>query len=285
MIIIDLSQVMIATLMAQLGNHTNAEVDENLLRHMVLNSIRANKVKFSPEYGEFVIAADGKMSWRKEFFPYYKANRKRDRDASELNWNLIFESLNKIRDELKTYFPYRVIHLDGAEADDVIAILVKNRTNGMEKTLVLSGDKDFQQLQRYANVKQYSPVLKKFITCKNPEAFLKEHIIRGDVGDGIPNFLSSDDSLVTGTRQKPISSKKLESWLSADPDEFCTESMLRGFKRNQQLVDFDFIPKEIERAILDEYAAQADKGRGQLFNYFVTNKLKGLTEAINDFWC
>ena len=283
MIIIDLSQVMIATLMAQLGNHTNAEVDENLLRHMVLNSIRANKVKFSPEYGEFVIAADGKMSWRKEFFPYYKANRKRDRDASELNWNLIFESLNKIRDELKTYFPYRVIHLDGAEADDVIAILVKNRTNGMEKTLVLSGDKDFQQLQRYANVKQYSPVLKKFITCKNPEAFLKEHIIRGDVGDGIPNFLSSDDSLVTGTRQKPISSKKLESWLSADPDEFCTESMLRGFKRNQQLVDFDFIPKEIERAILDEYAAQADKGRGQLFNYFVTNKLKGLTEAINDF--
>jgi hypothetical protein len=283
MIIIDLSQVMIATLMAQLGNHTNAEVDENLLRHMVLNSIRANKVKFSPEYGEFVIAADGKMSWRKEFFPYYKANRKRDRDASELNWNLIFESLNKIRDELKTYFPYRVIHLDGTEADDVIAILVKNRTNGMEKTLVLSGDKDFQQLQRYANVKQYSPVLKKFITCKNPEAFLKEHIIRGDVGDGIPNFLSSDDSLVTGTRQKPISSKKLESWLSADPAEFCTESMLRGFKRNQQLVDFDFIPKEIERAILDEYAAQADKGRGQLFNYFVTNKLKGLTEAINDF--
>lgn len=283
MIIIDLSQVMIATLMAQLGNHTNAEVDENLLRHMVLNSIRANKVKFSPEYGEFVIAADGKMSWRKEFFPYYKANRKRDRDASELNWNLIFESLNKIRDELKTYFPYRVIHLDGTEADDVIAILVKNRTNGMEKTLVLSGDKDFQQLQRYANVKQYSPVLKKFITCKNPEAFLKEHIIRGDIGDGIPNFLSSDDSLVAGTRQKPISSKKLESWLSADPAEFCTESMLRGFKRNQQLVDFDFIPKEIERAILDEYAAQADKGRGQLFNYFVTNKLKGLTEAINDF--
>jgi hypothetical protein len=283
MIIIDLSQVMIATLMAQLGNHTNAEVDENLLRHMVLNSIRANKVKFSSEYGEFVIAADGKMSWRKEFFPYYKANRKRDRDASELNWNLIFESLNKIRDELKTYFPYRVIHLDGAEADDVIATLVKNRTNGMEKTLILSGDKDFQQLQRYANVKQYSPVLKKFITCKNPEAFLKEHIIRGDVGDGIPNFLSSDDSLVTGTRQKPIASKKLESWLSADPVEFCTESMLRGFKRNQQLVDFDFIPKEIERAILDEYAAQADKGRGQLFNYFVTNKLKGLTEAINDF--
>ena len=283
MIIVDLSQVMIATLMAQLGNHTNAEVDENLLRHMVLNSIRANKVKFSSEYGEFVIAADGKRSWRKDVFAFYKANRKRDRDASELNWNLIFESLNKIRDELKTYFPYRVIHIENAEADDVIATLIKERVTGFEKVLILSGDKDFQQLQRYPNVKQYSPVLKKFITCKNPDTFLKEHIIRGDTGDGIPNFLSADDSLVSGTRQKPISSKKLETWITAEPTEFCNQDMLRGFKRNEQLVDFDFIPSNVSEAIVDEYDAQSNKDRSQLFNYFVTNKLKGLTDAINDF--
>jgi len=283
MIIIDLSQVMIATLMAQLGNHTNADVDENLLRHMVLNSLRANKVKFSHEYGEFVIAADGKRSWRKDVFAFYKANRKRDRDASELNWNMIFESLNKIRDELKTYFPYRVIHIENAEADDVIATLIKNRTNSFEKVLILSGDKDFQQLQQYPNVKQYSPVLKKFIVCKNPDNFLKEHIIRGDVGDGIPNFLSTDDSLVSGIRQKPISSKKLETWLHNNPTEFCTEDMLRGFRSNEQLIDFDLIPKEIEKNIMDEYERQANKDRSKLFNYFVTNKLKGLLETINDF--
>jgi len=279
----DLSQVMIATLMVQLGNHTNADVDENLLRHMILNSIRANKMKFGPEYGELVIAADAKHSWRKDVFPYYKANRKRDRDASELNWNLIFESLNKIRDELKSVFPYRVIKLDGAEADDVIATLVKNRPHDFDKVLILSGDKDFQQLQQYANVKQYSPVLKKFITCKNPSAFLKEHIIRGDVGDGIPNFLSADDSLVTGTRQKPISSKKLEVWLKTFPIEFCTQDMLRGFKRNQQLVDFEYIPAEIEAAILEEYKNEANKDRTKLFDYFITNKLKNLVESINDF--
>ena len=283
MIIIDLSQVMIATLMVQLGNHTNAEVDENLLRHMILNSIRANKVKFFSEYGEFVIAADDKRSWRREVFPYYKANRKRDRDASELNWNLIFESLHKIKEELKTYFPYRVVQVEGAEADDVIATLVKNRSHDFEKVLILSGDKDFQQLQRYANVKQYSPVLKKFITCKNPDAYLKEHTIRGDVGDGVPNFLSPDNSLVAGTRQKPISSKKLETWLSRDPNEFCTQEMLRGYKRNQQLVDFDYIPPAIEASILEEFKNQDNKDRSKLFNYFVTNKLKGLTEAINDF--
>lgn len=283
MIIIDLSQVMIATLMAQLGNHTNAEVDENLLRHMVLNSIRANKVKFSAEYGEFIIAADAPRSWRRDVFPYYKANRRRDREASELNWTLIFESLNKIRDELKEVFPYPVIQVEGAEADDVIATLVKNRTNDFEKTLILSGDKDFQQLQRYANVKQYSPVLKKFITCKNPDSYLKEHTIRGDIGDGVPNFLSSDDSLVNGTRQKPISSKKLELWLKSEPEQFCTQEMLRGFKRNQQLVDFDYIPKNIEDNIMAEYARQGNKDRTKLFNYFISNKLKNLVEAINDF--
>jgi len=283
MIIIDLSQVMIATLMAQLGNHTNADVDENLLRHMVLNSIRANKVKFSGEFGELVIAADGKRSWRKDVFAFYKANRKRDRDASELNWNMIFESLNKIRDELKTYFPYRVIHIENAEADDVIATLIKNRTNSFEKVLILSGDKDFQQLQQYPNVKQYSPVLKKFIVCKNPDNFLKEHIIRGDVGDGIPNFLSTDDSLVSGIRQKPISSKKLETWIPTAPAQFCTQDMLRGFKRNEQLIDFDFIPDGVSQAILDDYKAQSSKDRSQLFNYFIANKLKGLTDAINDF--
>jgi len=283
MIIIDLSQVMIATLMAQLGNHTNAGVDENLLRHMVLNSIRANKLKFAAEYGEVVIAADDKRSWRREVFPYYKANRKRDRDASELNWNLIFEALNKIREELKTVFPYRVIQVDGAEADDVIATLVKNRKHDFEKVLILSGDKDFQQLQQYANVKQYSPVLKKYITCKNPEVFLKEHIIRGDAGDGIPNFLSADDTFITGSRQKPISSKKVEAWVTANPMQFCTEDMLRGYKRNQILVDFEYIPRNIEVAVMEEYERQSNKDRSQLFNYFIANKLKNLVEAINDF--
>ena len=118
MIIMDLSQVMIATLMVQLGNHTNAELDENLLRHMILNSIRANKIKFGSDYGELVIAADARTTWRREMFPYYKANRKKNRDASELNWTMIFESLHKIREELKANFPYRVIQFDGAEADD-----------------------------------------------------------------------------------------------------------------------------------------------------------------------
>ena len=281
MIILDLSQVMIATLMAQLGNHTNAELDENLLRHMILNSIRANKIKFSAEFGEMVIAADDRKFWRRDLYPYYKANRKKTRDASELNWNVIFDSLNKIREELKESFPYPVVQVDSAEADDVIAVLTKHYN--YDKILILSGDKDFQQLQRYPNVKQYSPVLKKYITCRDPDMFLKEHIMRGDVGDGIPNFLSADATFVDGSRQKPLATKKIEAWLTANPVEFCNVEMLRNYKRNQQLVDFDFIPEDVEQNILAEYKAQSGKDRTKLFNYFISNKLKNLVETINDF--
>jgi hypothetical protein len=272
---------MIATLMAQLGNHTNAELDENLLRHMILNSIRANKMKFSAEFGEMVIAADDRKFWRRDLYPYYKANRKKTRDASELNWNVIFDSLNKIREELKESFPYPVVQVDSAEADDVIAVLTKHYN--YDKILILSGDKDFQQLQRYPNVKQYSPVLKKYITCRDPDMFLKEHIMRGDVGDGIPNFLSADATFVDGSRQKPLATKKVDAWLHANPVEFCNVEMLRNYKRNQQLVDFDFIPEDVEQNILAEYKAQSGKDRTKLFNYFISNKLKNLVETINDF--
>lgn len=282
MIIMDLSQVMIATLMVQLGNHTNAELDENILRHMIINSIRANKVKFEKEFGELVIAVDDRKFWRRDLFPYYKANRKKARDASELNWNMIFESLHKIREELKEFFPYRIIQIEGAEADDVIAILTKNAPKE-SPLLILSGDKDFQQLQKYKNVKQYSPPMKKWIQCRDPEMFLKEHIIRGDIGDGVPNFLSPDDSLVTGTRQKAITKKKLDSWLKKEPEQFCIGDMLRNYKRNQQLVDLSFIPENIEAAILEEYNTQEYGNRSKLFNYFIKFKLKNLLENINDF--
>ncbi len=278
----DLSQIMIATLMVSVGNYTNVEIDENLFRHMCLNSIRANLMKFKDEYGKLVIAADGAHSWRKNVYPYYKANRKKARDESEINWTKVFENLNKVRDELKEYFDFPVIHLDGVEADDVIGVLAKNFN--YEKILILSGDKDFQQLQAYPNVEQYSPVFKKYIKCADPDMFLKEHIIRGDVGDGIPNFLSPDNCLVMGTRQKSISSKKVPGWLKASsPTEFCTEEMLRNYKRNELLIDLSKIPDDIQNQILAEYENQLNKPKADLFDYFMTHRLRNLIENIGDF--
>ena len=284
MIIVDLNQVMISNLMVTLGSHASSTaIEEDLLRHFILNSIRSYNTKFKNEFGEMVIAADGKNCWRKEIFPYYKANRKKSREKSDMDWTAIFESLNKIREELKLFFPYRVIHFEGAEADDVIGTLVHKYGNTNEKILILSGDKDFIQLHTYMNVRQYDPVKKKFITNPNPSIFIKEHIMRGDTGDGIPNFLSADNTFVTAARQKPLSQKKLDSWVRMQPNEFCDDNMLRNYKRNEQLIDLNFIPDQIRETVYKEYEAQSGKSRQHLFNYFIEKKLKNLLESINEF--
>lgn len=283
MIIVDLSQVMISNLMVQLGNHTNTELEEDLLRHMVLNSIRSYNMKFKNEYGEMIIACDAGNNWRRQIFPYYKANRRKNREKSELNWTQIFDTLGKVREELKEYFPYRVIQIDGAEADDIIGTLADKFGNTSEKILIMSGDKDFVQLQRYMNVKQYDPVQKKWRTTNDPDRFVKEHIMRGDTGDGVPNFLSADNTFVVGARQKPLSQKKLDAWIHMDPRDFCDENMLRGYMRNQQLVDLTFIPDNLREQVMVEYEAQAGKDRSKLFNYFIEKRLKNLLESINEF--
>ncbi len=282
MLLLDLNQTMISNLMMQLGNHTNAELDEDLLRHMVLNSIKRYITKFRAEYGELVICADS-VSWRKEVFPYYKANRKINRDESELDWNLIFGCLNKFCDELKENFPYRVIKVDRAEADDVVGTLVEKFGNTNEKLLIISADKDFKQLQAYLNVQQYDAIRDRWLICNDAELFLKEQIIRGDTGDGVPNFLSQDDCLVLKIRQKSVMQKKLDEWLKQEPEDFCDEQMLSRYRRNEKLIDLRFTPADIKDNIILEYEAQAGKNRSKLMKYFMNHNLKTLMEDLGDF--
>ena len=286
MILVDLNQVMISNLMMQIRNAS--EVDENLIRHMVLNSLRMYNVKFKEEYGEMVICADDKKYWRRELFPYYKASRKKAREESPLDWNLIFESLNKIRDELKETFPYKVIQIEHAEADDIIATLcheygVYLNASEQEKILILSSDKDFLQLQKFVNVYQYSPMQKKFLKESNPERFLREHIMKGDKGDGIPNFLSPDDIFVSDGRQKPVTEKKLNTWVTQDPESFCDEVMLRNYRRNEMLIDLSKVPEDYKQRILEAFRNAISNGREKIFNYFVKHRMKMLMEHIQEF--
>ena len=289
MIIVDLNQVMLSNLLMQLGNHTNAQLEENMVRHMVLNSLRSYRSKFMNEYGELVIACDNTNYWRRQVFPYYKANRKKNQEKSDLDWKAIFECLNKIRAELKEFFPYRVIDVEAAEADDVISTLVSEFGTeeeilmGLnEKILILSGDKDFIQLHRYQNVKQYDPTRKKWITHNNPEQFLKEHIMKGDSSDGIPNILSSDNCFVIGERQRPLTAKRLEQYLAVDPKTMET-TVARNYFRNAQLIDLTNTPKEIREKVMEQFNSQHDKNRSKLMNYFIAMKLKNLTEHLNEF--
>jgi len=284
MILLDYNQVCIANLMAQIGNHTNVGIDENLLRHMVLNTIRSLKTKFYSDYGELIICCDDKKVWRKEVFKYYKANRKKARDESELDWSSIFNSLNKIKAELKEYFPYRVIQVEGAEADDVIgSITLKygQMLNTGEKILILSGDKDFGQLQVFGNVTQFDPVRKKYIKHDDPVKFTRELILKGDRGDGVPNILSPDDSFITNVRQKPL---RIEKFINiTNPRQELKDELLRNWMRNEQLIDLNFTPEDIQSKIITEYDTQSGKGKDKLFNYFVTHKLSSLMESIQEF--
>jgi hypothetical protein len=280
-IIVDLNQVMLSNLLMQLGNHTNAQLEENMVRHMILNSLRSYKTKFADEYGEMVIACDNTNYWRKQKFPYYKANRKKAQEKSEMDWKSIFECMNKIRSELKEYFPYRVIDIESAEADDIISTLV--RIHCFEKVLILSGDKDFIQLHTYGNVKQYDPVRKKWISNENPDRYLEEHILKGDSGDGIPNVLSSDNCFVVGDRQKPLTQKKIDALIELNLDGKFDHPLFTNYMRNRQLIDLRFIPAEIGAKVIEAYDKQEGKGREKLMNYFIANKLKNLMESIGEF--
>ena len=280
MIIVDFNQVMISNLMMQIGNHTNIPIEEGLFRHMVINSLRSYKQKFGDEYGEMVIACDDKNYWRKQIFPYYKANRKKNREESELNWTNIFEIFNKIKQEIKDNLPYPVIQVDTAEADDIIASLVKS-TNDAHKIIILSGDKDFVQLQIHANVKQYDPVRKKWINHDNPERYLIEHILKGDAGDGIPNILSDDDTFVTDKREKPLTQKKLDQISQTAIDN--SSPMWRNWNRNSQLVNLQYVPESIRNDVINKYLSEQGKDKSKMFNYFIEYKLKNMMENIGDF--
>lgn len=292
MIVVDFNQTAISTFMAETRGRTDIEINIPLLRHMIINTIRGYKNKFGSEYGQIVIACDNRHYWRRQVFPHYKAARKKAREDSGYDWSSIFDALHQIRNELDQFFPYPVIDVEGAEADDVIGTLAEysqTSKNGVlfeeaEPFLVVSGDHDFQQLQKWSNVKQFSPIKKKFVKLtETPEAVLMEHIITGDKGDGVPNILSDDDTFVTDKRQKPIRKALLAEWKQMKPEDFITGDMASGYVRNKQLVDLSMTPQEIKDAIVKSYESQLNKDKSQLLNYFIKYRLKNMMEVLEDF--
>ena len=295
MIITDYSQLAISTLMAELRGRADAEISTPLIRHMIINALRSYKVKYGREFGELVIACDNKHYWRKQMFPFYKANRKKARDTSGFDWNAIFIALNQVKQELAENFPYPVIEVDTAEADDVIAgLVVWSQTHDLvqqgldevpQPVLILSGDHDFIQLQRYKNVKQYSPVHKKWIKAgESVDRVLMEHILSGDKGDGIPNFMSPDDVFVAGGRQAPIRKKDLDLWKDLSIDHWDSTPYANNIKRNSQMIDLLKVPHDITNSVINNYTSQKTvRDKSQLLNYFIAHKMKNLIEHVTEF--
>ena len=274
-----MNQISLASLMMDMNMRRSNTVDEGMVRHMILNSIRMYRQQFHNDYGEVVLTYDSKHYWRREIFPQYKAGRKKGRENDKKDWDAIFNCLNKIKAEFKENLPYKYLEVYGAEADDIIATLCKNYS---EKIMIISGDKDFIQLQKYPNVEQFSPILKKHVNGHDPNTYIKEHILKGDTSDGIPNVLSPDNTFVDGLRQRPLGRKKIENWLSKDIDDL-NDEVKRNYQRNDKLINLDNVPEILEKVIMDEFTKAPCGDRSKLLNYFIQSRLKNLTNEIGEF--
>lgn len=284
MILVDMNQISLASVMMHLNITKRHSVEGGMVRHMILNSLRMYRERFFEEYGELVICYDSKHYWRRDIFPQYKAGRKKTRDSSSHDWDDIFEFLNAFKDEMIEFMPYKVLEVYGAEADDIIYTLTHEFEYDNGKTLILSGDKDFIQLQRYKNVTQYSPITKKFINGVVWSEYLDEHILRGDTGDGVPNVLSPDNTFVDGLRQRPLGKKKIQSWVEHNiEDVLPNDEVKRNYQRNKKLIDLTEVPHELFMEITKTWAEAKTNPRSKLLNYFIQNRLSDLMDCIGDF--
>lgn len=282
MILLDFNGVVVGQILSQ------KEFNEDMLRHQVLNTIRMYNQKFKKEYGNMIIAMEGK-SWRRDIFPQYKAKRRVTRDDNAEKYQKMFEFLNKMKEELRENFPYQIVQVDNAEADDIIAVAAHETQQFGQYVpiMIVSADKDFVQLQKYSNVKQFSPMSKKLVVEKDIERNMFEHFLKGDSSDGIPNIYSSDDTFVEGIRQKPMTKKKIdELWKNReDIESSLTIDQYRNYCRNKKLISLFEIPDDVTDNIKKElYSPQKPIGKSKTLNYLIQNRCRLLVECVDEFY-
>ena len=285
MIVVDYNGIAISSVVVQ-----KLAIEENLIRHFILNTLRMYNKKFRKDYGQMVIACDS-STWRRQYFPNYKFKRRESRDKDEVekaNWEEIFRIISMVREEIQENLPYRVVKVDGAEADDIIGTLaMETQEFGKhDDVMIVSADKDFVQLQKYKNVKQYSPMQKKFVTEKNPNTYLFEHVLKGDSGDGVPNVLSGDNVFAEGIRQTPVTRKKLDYWSehAQDLQSVMESEIYRNYMRNKKLIDLEEIPEELRTEIINTYESQEDTPKNRVMKYLISKRCKNLITDIEDFF-
>lgn len=290
MILVDFNGVAMGTI-----NSMNLPPDEGLLRHTILNTLRSIYTKHKAKYGEMVLCCDS-SSWRRDYYEFYKYKRRADRDSSDKEqayWSKVFDIIGTVRSEIRDFLPWKVIHVSGAEGDDIIAALTQRTQEfGMhEDVMIIAADSDYKQLQIFDNVKQYSPQQKKMVVEKQPHKWLFEAIVKGQGGkDGVPNIRTHDSFFKdkiegNASRQKVISAKQLDTWWEArnDLENAMSADEYRNFIRNRTLIDFNHIPEDLIERIFAQYDEYETPPFGGVLKYFISRKLKNLIDNINDF--
>ena len=279
MILVDYSSISMSSVMVRIHEF---EDNIDLIRHQIYNMIRQYNLEYRDKYGEMVLCMDSKNNWRKDIFPHYKANRKKSRDESSHNWKAIFAVMDEVREELINYGTFRCVRVDKCEADDIIGVICEKQiTPG--PILIISPDKDFVQLQKYPNVKQFSNIQKKWIEPEVSALYdLELKVLKGDTGDGVPNVLSDDDCLITeGVRQSKLTADKIEK-LMKDPEALGTTTARRVI-RNRMMIDLSRTPDPLKEEILTHFSAKAKGSINGLMTLFTKHKMKMMMESLQDF--
>lgn len=260
------------------------EFQENidLIRHQIYNTIRMFNVEHREKYGELILCMDSKNNWRRDMFPQYKAARRKNRQESVHDWKAIYAVMDEVREELINYGPYKCIRVEKCEADDVIGTICEKHMSP-EPILIISPDKDFVQLQRFPNVKQYSNIQKKWVAPEVSALYdLELKVLKGDTGDGVPNVLSDDDCLITeGVRQGKLTADKIEK-LMKDPEALGTTTARRVI-RNRMLIDLSRTPDPLKEEILIQFGQKAKGSINGLMTIFTKHKMKMMMESLQDF--
>ncbi len=284
MVIVDFNGLAIGSIMGQLQR--GEELSENLVKHIILNNLRVYRNKYKEaDHGKMVIACDS-YSWRKDVFPQYKAARKANRESDKHDWQQIFDLIESTLQDLRENFPYAVIKIDSAEADDIIgALTVEMSDFGGEDVVIISADKDFIQLQQYGHVIQWSPMFNKMIKEDNPRKYLFEHLLKGDASDGVPNANSHDDVFTTGSRQTPMTQKQIDKyWDNHDDLEMIMKpNVYRNFMRNVQMIDLTNTPDGIREAAINTYKNYKYPSRQNILTYLIENRMKMLIDSAGEF--
>ena len=108
----------------------------------IVNFLQRLMTTHKPDYLGWV--HDSGVSFRKERYPAYKATREKLSEELQSDFDRGMERISQILDASRI----RILSLPGFEADDVIGTLVKRGVEAGLNVVVVSGDKDFQQLVR-----------------------------------------------------------------------------------------------------------------------------------------
>jgi hypothetical protein len=258
-----------------------APLSVGLARHTILSSIARYNMKFRDNYGKIFIACDNKHYWRKDVFPYYKCKRKEQREDDHVDWNIVYEYVTMVKEELDQWMPYPVLEVPSCEADDIIFVLAP-LVSKTEKVMIISRDHDLQQLQVYPGVEQYNPVEDRMEVCDDPIRFLCDHIVGGDSGDSVPNIFSPENSYAIKQRQKPATGKRKDAIWNDGKGINIPNELIARFHMNEKLVSHYFVPGDLKLKIIAVYEEKRIKNR-DIFKYFQKFRLASLTQSIQEF--